>query len=282
MKQLIACLMLSIMTTASAEIKIPARSTTPTTGSEFVKEVKDMHLNERESRIYREVAKGNVPEFLRKSVIIRDTLTDAKGNGHQVEIRVLPDFIAIGTNSDFLRIPTVPGTAQKIADLYGASLPTRKISDLIHKYSIIKMNPMNMTPDATMITIPVFAAQNERIEKGRKIYNLPLNTLIAGHKKDIVIANRMKNEPGRLFIYGWHYPNGKAIQPLSAAHNDGYVDYSHGIRLIDREVLVDGMIYDIKDLLKHPVLYKLLSDEECPMQKTEYDIPEYIKDIPVK
>ena len=29
-------------------------------------------------------------------------------------------------NYDFLRIPMLPQTAQKIADLYGAILPTRK------------------------------------------------------------------------------------------------------------------------------------------------------------
>jgi len=34
--------------------------------------------------------------------------------------------------------------------------------------------------------------------------------LTAGHKKDIVITNRIAGEPGRLFIYGWHYPDGKA------------------------------------------------------------------------
>lgn len=55
-----------------------------------------------------------------------------------------------------------------------------------------------------------------------------------------MITNRMADEPGRLFIYGWHYQDGKPIQPLSAAHSVDYVDYSHGVRLVRDEVLIDG------------------------------------------
>ena len=94
--------------------------------------------------------------------------------------------------------------------------------------------------------------------------------VMAGHKKDIVITNRMADEPGRLFIYGWHYQDGKPIQPLSAAHSVDYVDYSHGVRLVRDEVLIDGKLYSIKRMLQHPVLYKLFSDEIGPMSVIRY------------
>lgn len=53
-------------------------------------------------------------------------------------------------------------------------------------------------------------------------------------------------------------------------HHDRYVDYSHGVRLFCRYVLVDGKRYAIDEILRDPVLYKLLSDEEGVMEKTSY------------
>ncbi len=62
----------------------------------------------------------------------------------------------------------------------------------------------------------------------------------AGHKKDVVITNRLTREQGRIAIYGWHQPTGIPIQPLSTVHGAGYADYSHGIRLVSDVVLIDG------------------------------------------
>ncbi|MEO8232852.1 MAG: hypothetical protein ABI638_11250 [Ignavibacteriota bacterium] len=49
-----------------------------------------------------------------------------------------------------------------------------------------------------------------------------------------------------------------------------YVDYSHGIRLLNEEIIIDDKLFNIKSILKDPVLYKLLSDENAPMTVTEY------------
>lgn len=247
----------------------PPRIKNAVKGSEFAHLAADMTAEKRDSVVYNEIAQGNIPDIFRQNVYITDTLQDAKGNNHEVTLSVLPDVLAIGTDTDFLRIPMLPLTAQKLADLYKAILPTRKISDLIHSHSSLKLTPHPMTPDSTMVTIPVFTRHDSIIQSEIPVIE-KLWPLTAGHKKDIVITNRIATEPGRLFIYGWHYPNGKAIQPLSAAHNTGYVDYSHGIRLVHDEVLVDGKLYQIKEILQHPVFYKLLSDEDTPMQKPGY------------
>ena len=127
-----------------------------------------------------------------------------------------------------------------------------------------------MTPNATMTTVPIFVRHDSIIETARQANKFSTATLVAGHKKDIVITNRIAREPGRLFIYGWHYQDGKPIQPLSAAHSVNYVDYSHGVRLIRDEVLVDGKIYSLKKLLQDPLLYKLFSDEDGPMEVNQY------------
>jgi len=70
-------------------------------------------------------------------------------------------------------------------------------------------------------------------------------------------------------IYGWHYPSGAPIQPLTTVHVDWYVDYSHGARPIGRTIRVNGreMLYD--EVLRDPKLNQLLSDEG-PIEKARY------------
>jgi hypothetical protein len=73
--------------------------------------------------------------------------------------------------------------------------------------------------------------------------------LVSGHKKDVVLASRMKNAPGRVAIYGWHRRSGDPIQPVSTVHGATYSDYSHGIRLVARTAFVNGRAVDLQDLL---------------------------------
>ena len=251
-------------------LRIPPRRKDALSGSAFIEKIKSMPLDAREAAIYQEVAQGNVPDFYRKPAVVTTIAQDASGASKTVELSVAPDFVAIGTDDDFVRMPMLPGTAQRIATLFGASLPTRKISDLIHENSVVKLEPVTMNPDASMTTVPVFYEHNGKIEEARMAAGQPLHSLIAGHKKDIVITNRL-TEPDRLFIYGWHYKDGTPIQPLSGAHDMKYVDYSHGVRLVNKEIMVDGVLTNIKSVLQDAGQYKLLSDEAGVMVKTEYD-----------
>jgi hypothetical protein len=73
--------------------------------------------------------------------------------------------------------------------------------------------------------------------------------LLAGHKKDLVLANRLSSNRGRVAIYGWHRGNGDPIQPLSTVHGEYYADYSHGIRLVSRTAYVNGRPVDLRSLL---------------------------------
>ena len=55
--------------------------------------------------------------------------------------------------------------------------------------------------------------------------------------------------------------DGIPIQPLYVGHVDWYVDYSHGIRLVKREMTMDGKRVDLEDVLKDPNLCGAVSDE---------------------
>lgn len=238
-----------------------------TAGSDFVARTLGMPVAEREELVYREITGGNVPDAIRRPVYITDTLSDAEGTMHSVTLCVLPDILAVGSDDDFVRMPMLPRTAQRIADFFGASLPTPRLSDLIHRHSVLKMHPHPMTPDSTMTTVAVFARQDSAVNAA---FGAPLGTLVAGHKKDIVITNRIAMQPDRVFIYGWHYPDGRPIQPLSGVHGIGYVDYSHGVRLISDRILVDGRPASLRQVLADTLLYRLLSDEDAPMSEPRY------------
>ena len=62
-------------------------------------------------------------------------------------------------------------------------------------------------------------------------------------------------------------PDGKPIQPVTNIHIDTYVDYSHGIRLINREIHVGGIPMHINDILDNPNLFRLISNEDEPIKK---------------
>ena len=86
---------------------------------------------------------------------------------------------------------------------------------------------------------------------------------ISGIKKDVVISDLLTRsvKQHRVAIYGWLQLNGKPIQPLYTGHVNWYADYSHGIRLVARKMKVNGEWMDYVDVMKHPVLRKLISDE---------------------
>jgi hypothetical protein len=44
-------------------------------------------------------------------------------------------------------------------------------------------------------------------------------------------------------------------------HRAGYADYSHGIRLVSQKAIVDGKVRSVYDILRDPLLARVLSDE---------------------
>ena len=267
-------------------LKIPPRKKNAGGGSAFMDQIASMSLTNRETAIYNEISSGNIPNAFRKVNHITETVKDANNVDHIVEIDVMPDFLAIGSDDDFCRIPMLPTTAQKLATLFGATLPTSKISDLAWKYAEVKMSPQPMTPDATMTTVPVFKEHNRLLEVQRATFGKLLSAPIAGHKKDIIVSNRIAGESTKLFIYGWHYQTGSPIQSISGAHTLDYVDYSHGVRIVNQELLVDGVLTKVRDVLRDNVKYKLLSSESGIMTVTEYggtplSVPSAVKSFAV-
>lgn len=230
-----------------------------------------MELEDREKEIFKALVSGNMPDFLREPIRLTSTFTDSIGQTHKLIYEVLTDYLAIGSNEDYCRIPMNPHTAQRLADVFGASLITAKISDQIYAQAEVKLDPFFYKPvGRENESVEKFILHNNQIEQQKKEAKGQNGQLIAGIKKDVILSNRLANSPNKVVIYGWHKLDGNPIQPVYSGHVDWYVDYSHGIRLMNNEVLLDGKITTVSKILSDPVLYRLLSDEDSPMIQTTY------------
>ena len=243
-------------------LKLPPRAAGAMSGSEFAKSITPLEIREREEKIYEQIALGNVPDFLRKLCPIRVQEVSG-GKTNSATYYVTPDYLAVGSDEDYFLTPLSPIMAQKVADLAHCSLPTRKMVDDIYKAAAVKLIPSPIPPSPAMATVPVFIQHNATVGKQRKsqLAAHPLGALVAGDKKDVVLSAKLSAAPGKVAIYGWHLETGKPIQPLYAGHADFYADYSHGIRLAQLTLGVNGTAETIPEVLADPGRCGLLSDE---------------------
>jgi hypothetical protein len=243
---------------STKKISLPKRSANAETGSEFYKSVFAIDRIEREKIATKEIMNGNVPSFLKKFVQIKTSIITVDGKKINAVYFVLPDYLSIGSDKDFARIPLTPMTAQLIADSLHCFLPTRKIVNDIYKAAKVKLAPVPMyafrDSAVTMYQHNLIIEGQRRLQKG----------LIAGIKKDVVITGKITRDPkpNRVAIYGWHKIDGTPIQPLYTGHVNWYVDYSHGIRLVYRTIYVNKKPMDYIDVLKDKTLRNLLCDED--------------------
>jgi len=231
------------------------------TGSEFVRELRGLSDDERELAIMDQALRGNVPTFLRHSEPV--TLAGRASGGLWVAITlcVAPDYLAIGSDNDYLYVPMRLKTALAVANHYDSLLPTRRMVDAIYAQARVHLQPQPLPASDTMRTTGYYWHHSELVREQRQSFAEPPGALTAGDKKDLVLTNRFWTNLGRVAIYGWHLVNGRPIQPLSTVHGARYADYSHGVRLISATAYVNGVAAPLLRLLQDPRLASLLSDE---------------------
>lgn len=252
---LILLLVISFVIPSDAQIlHLKKRETNAIGGKAFALSISDstLTLNEREKIIFKEIKKGNVPGFLRKLVEIKsNTVIEDDANIYHTSYYVLPDYFAIGSNADFFYVPMTPILAQKIANLTHCTLPTKNMVDEIYANATIKLKPQNIPPTKAMTTVPVFIAHTDSVLNQLMPFTKQHigGELTAGNKKDIIISNKIygENTP-RVVIYGWHKAERNPIQPVYNKHTNLWADYSHGVRLIQNEIIINGKKTTIKKL----------------------------------
>lgn len=240
---------------------IPARPAAAPGGRAFAGSVAGYSEPQREAAIRHELLAGNLPRFLRELQPTTLVARLADGRPVQLTLCVLSDYLSIGSDDDFLRVPMGLDSALAVAGRFGFTLPTRRIVDLIYRQAAVHLSPQPLPPGNTMRSTATYLQHQDLVAQQQALQHAPAGALTAGHKKDLVLSPRLWTEPGRVAIYGWHRSAAAPIQPLSTVHGAGYADYSHGVRLVGRTVWLDGVPKSIFDLLADPLLAPLLSDE---------------------
>lgn len=241
--------------------RIPARPTSAPAARALLRSVEGLGSDEREAAFRAELLAGNIPSFLRKLVPV--ALAAPLGNGRtaRVTVCVSPDYLALGSDDDYLLVPLRLGTALEFSRRFGFTLPTTKVVDAIYRQAEVRLRPRPLPPGSAMRSTQYYHLHSDLIRRQRLAMRARLGALTAGHKKDLVLTNRLLVYPQRVAIYGWHRGERRPIQPLSTVHGDRYADYSHGVRLVSTTAFVDGRPTSIFELLQDPLLSRALSDE---------------------
>ena len=252
---------------------IPPRAANMPSGSNFARSIATLVRGQRDAQTARAVLHGDIPDFLRRLKPIELHAYASDGRALKATICVMPDYLAVGSDRDFLRMPMGFEAAAEIAALLGFVLPTPRMVDAIYRQSERHLRPQPLRAGPDMRSTAYFTRHNAGIVAQARRLGLAPGLLLAGHKKDVVLSNRLDSHPGRIAIYGWHQANGEPIQPLSTAHGLEYVDYSHGIRLVADVMLLNGKPTSVHKVLADAQLSAVLSDEGPVASLARY-IPE--------
>lgn len=253
-----ACLLLLLLASVGCawawELKLPPRPANAPSGKEMARRLAELPIVEREDAVIAEVVRGNVPTWWRRFAEV------AVG---PAMLHVAPDYLVIGSDEDFLRMPLSPTAAQAIADQLECTLPTTKMVDVIFRAAPLKIEPQPLPPGPEMTTVAQFARHSELVEASRRAARgqHPDGVLVAGHKKDVVLSPQLAEVPDRVAIYGWQRSDGVPIQPLFLRHTRTWVDYSHGVRLVARDVGWGSGVRQIRELMRDDRWWTLFSDE---------------------
>ncbi len=257
-------------------LDLPPRQEGAESGSQLLERCEGLGRAAMDGAVEAAILAGNVPSWLRTLV----PLTLEEG-GVRAVLHVTCDYLAVGDDRDFVRIPMTSAAAQRLANRLGAALPTTKLVDDIYRAATVRLPPCWIDGGPTEGTLADYALHHRKLEERRRRSPEPPGVLIAGHKKDIVLSTRMEEDPQRVAIYGWQKPGGEVVQPLSMRHSCRYADYSHGVRLIDQHVVVEsagaaGEVARYGDLLRDLELSALVSSEG-PMTLVAYptELPPY-------
>lgn len=244
---------------AAPRLRVPDAGLAAEGGTRLVQRLAHSPRPTRQDALAEALLAGQLPGFLRALTPVTYTAMDGSGVPRRVELAVTSDYLAVGTDADFVRVALDRTHAERVAAAMGGLLPTRFLVDRIYEAAAVTVAPQPIPPCAQMVGLPWLLKHRGMLADQGLI--APSHALRAGHKKDVVLTRRLAAQPDRVAIYGWHRSSGQPIQPLSLFHGHTYADYSHGVRVVSRAVRVDGVEMDLVELLVDPLLAPLVSDE---------------------
>jgi len=192
-------------------LDIPEREPCALRGSEFVSSVISLRGGARDEKVLEQLLMGNVPLFMRSLCPIFLTSVGLSGEHRSATFWATPDYLCIGDDDDYVRFPMNPLTAQKVADAYGGFLPTRRVVNAIFTRSDTKLVAKTLLAGNHMRSTRYVAEHNALIQA--QLAGASPGALVAGHKKDIILCQRLFSDAAgrpwdeghspRVAIYGW-------------------------------------------------------------------------------
>ena len=243
------------------------------TGSEFVATYANKGVKAWEAAMLDLAKRGGLVEW----PLVPITVTDGT---HTLTYFVTSDYFAVGTPSDFVRVGLTPHVGQQLLDVWGMYFPTTAMVKQIHDQAaqsgtvIAPITSNELTPPQPNKNqnLQQYAEQDAKANVALSAAGGELGKLVSGVKKDIVTGKALK--PHNVVIYGWFKksvpgvdptpmmgPNDLKWQPYYGGHDDGHVDYSHGVRGVSPHAKLDGKDVEISAILQDPTLAKLVSWE---------------------
>jgi len=240
-------------------------------GRTFVRDIWSMELGpERERKIEAQLLAGNIPSFLRhlEEVTVNSLGQPTKaGEPAALTFWVTPDFLAVGSDDDYVLMPMGLPIALNVAKRYGCVLPTDRMVDAIYSKAdrilppeareYWKLKP-NTLAHKRQTSICAYWEHDQAVKRNRVAAGARPYMLVEGHKKTLVADVRQDDA---LHLYGWG-PKGHLIEKNNGATNHflSYADYSHGIRLVRNMVRVGDELRPIMEVLTDPDLCSLLTN----------------------
>lgn len=207
---------------------------------------------QRDQRVVEEFLNGNYPKHLAQFKPIEIT-----SDSFQFVFCVTPDYFSLGSEGAPVRFPLGLTNLKTLLQATHLTIPTPRMVDLIYQSGQTVLSPDPMTPGPQMDSTAYLVEHSLRINSQIS----SASNLVVGHKKDVVLSQRLATRPDRIAIYGWHRSLQSPIQPLSTVHHKDYTDYSQGVRLVSKTAFLNGEPVDLKTILTDPNLASLLSGE---------------------
>jgi hypothetical protein len=241
----------------------------------------------REDAMVAELVSGNLPDFLRRWVSITVSKND---ESPVVTVQVLPDYLCVGKDDDYRHLPLDQQSAQKVADAFGAVIPTARICHAVWRRTpwsatigAIERDYWNQGPSRkakrgrAQTSSAAYDEHSVAIQDQMRSMGITAGRTVVGHKKDVVISKAQ--DRSRIAFHGF-YKKENPYEPCadpatggfkpgcnrelpSLAHPQGgrFSDYSQGVRLLHPYMQIDGVRYLVADVLKDAKLAKHISAE---------------------
>jgi hypothetical protein len=117
----------------------------------------------RDNAIIAEAMRGNVPDHIRALQPVRFTGT-VGGRQTEIVICVTPDYLAVGSNSDHVRVPLGLPAALRVADAFDMMLPTTRMVDAIYAQADLRLSPRPMNPGPQMSSTDYFMRHDATLD----------------------------------------------------------------------------------------------------------------------